>query len=250
MTEQLKTLTRGCCDQPRNMVVLLHGMASNAQDMSDIADFFARDLPETCLVIPEARKHLQLSDQVIERMQQNNPEFEPDHAKSWFEISKWLPLSLKFNRLQAIHDLNQLIDAHLSAHGLSNKDLALFGFSQGGFLALYTAMSRDEPCGAVINHSGPFFGFANAHAQPDTLLLYGEEEVKSIENMHDKLKDHSMFKRMFAQIPYWLYSPEHTYRRLTKYGVNVDYQSVPGLTHSMNEDSLNRAKQFLQHKMF
>jgi predicted esterase len=57
--------------------------------------------------------------------------------------------------------------------GLSDRQIAIAGFSQGGGVALYAGLIRTDPVGCVVAHSAPFYGVENQKSRPPLLYLYG-----------------------------------------------------------------------------
>ena len=50
--------------------------------------------------------------------------------------------------------LDAYLDQQLAARGLTDKDLALVGFSQGTMMALHVALRRAAPCASLVGYSG------------------------------------------------------------------------------------------------
>lgn len=71
---------------------------------------------------------------------------------SWFDI---LGLSESCDEdVSGIHEasvlVKQMIDKEIESTGISSENIILGGFSQGGALALYTALTSDKKLGGVI----------------------------------------------------------------------------------------------------
>lgn len=171
---------------PRHMLVLLHGLGMNAAHMQAEAEKFAEKLPGTLVLIPDAPYTF---DQVlprgqVEAIRQSRPDFDWTAARSWQSRvllgctpEESVSAEARGATAPAVRALNALIDGQLKKYGLKDKDLALYGYSQGGAVALQAALGRPEPCAGVVSHSGYFMGTDEACVTPEILLIAGEREL-------------------------------------------------------------------------
>lgn len=121
---------------PRSMVVFLHGYGADGSDLIGLADVFARALPDTQFVSPDA------------------PGATPMGGREWFPLTLRDPTEYKRGAAAVAPTLNAFLDAELQRYGLDESRLAIVGFSQGAMMALEVAYRRPRPLAAVVGFSG------------------------------------------------------------------------------------------------
>lgn len=148
--------------EPRKLVMLLHGLGANGDDLIALAPYWAQALPEAEFLAP-------------------NAPFPCDMAPfgyQWFSLQDWSPESLLGGVRMAAPILDAFIDQALAERGLTDADLALVGFSQGTMMSLHVAPRRAAPCAAILGYSGALLGSellaTEAVSRPDTLLIHGQ----------------------------------------------------------------------------
>jgi phospholipase/carboxylesterase len=81
--------------------------------------------------------------------------------------------------------LDALIGAELASHGLSERQLALVGFSQGTMMALHVGFRRPSAVAAVVGYSGllvleegkgPEALAEQVRSKPPILLVHGDRD--------------------------------------------------------------------------
>ncbi len=129
--------------KPTSMVVLLHGFGGNGESMRWLAEEWAKVLPDTVFVMPDA------PDQCHE-----NPS--DPKSREWFAIRALDPdTTARVAQIRAIEPvLNDYIDAKLAHYGLHDRQLAIAGISQGAMMALHTAPRRRQACAATVAYNG------------------------------------------------------------------------------------------------
>ncbi|HTK83860.1 MAG TPA: hypothetical protein VL625_02140 [Patescibacteria group bacterium] len=227
----------GETQNPKRIIMALHGMGQHPGYMERAARAFTEKMPGTLVVMPQAPLPIEYSAEKVARIRERyDPGFDPDKARAWFatETSGWPLLSLRllFNSLPVVHQVNALADHYRDKHGLQDRDLGFFGMSQGGAISLYAAIARDKPVAGVVSHSGMFFGFAPAKSRPDVLMITGDDDDMLCNN-------DSAMKSFFVK-------PENAIRRLQRRGIHVNEFWAAGLGHDMNPISLNAAADFLK----
>lgn len=224
---------------PEYLIVLLHGIGGNKARLEKTAEMFAKGIPDSAVVVPEAPfPHLpkearigKIKDYASDRMS--------ERSQSWCEMGLTLPLRIAFNRLQVVNDLNRFIDSRLKDYGLDDSRLVLFGFSQGGGMALHSALKRTRPCAAVIAHSAPFFGLTGAKVRPPVLMLIGEKDIQTIDNL----------KGPGNWLTAFLFSHRRSLERLAERGIGAEEKIVPGLGHKITDETRDIAVDFARKKL-
>jgi len=186
----------------QQLVVLLHGYGRNATLMQKSADEIAARLPQALILMLQAPEEFEAhtSDdgnalRVPEQLRGDDPEgLAPGHRRQWFSIRAASLDDMAHRLQQTAARVNDFISAKIAEYGLTDSDVALMGFSQGGVVALYAAYGRTEPIRCVVGHSTIFMGGPNLHSQPPTLYLYGladeEFSIKRYEEVARHVKAH------------------------------------------------------------
>ena len=230
MNKKLDVIVMGETSNPRHIIVLLHGMTGDYEEMSRIMGTeFAKKIPDALILIPNAPLSIPLSSEEVTNIKKTRPGFQEDKARTWWLPIKpkvMLPLYFRFNMVAAFDRLNEFIDDNLQKYGLKDEDLGIYGFSQGGTLAINSALKRNKPCAAVVCHSGAFPGFIKLRSRPDNVLLItGTDDIKQMSGAPRFLS--------------FLFSHANTMRRLKNKDIKTSEFVYPGYGHSMNNAEIN-----------
>jgi phospholipase/carboxylesterase len=137
-------------------VVFLHGYGADGSDLIALADVFARALPNTQFVAPDA------------------PGTTPMGGREWFPLTLRDPTEYKRGVTAAAPHIHAFLDAELHRYKLDESRLALVGFSQGTMMALEVAYRRPRPLAALVGFSGLCADEEPADLTPaPTLLVHG-----------------------------------------------------------------------------
>lgn len=146
---------------PRQLVVLLHGVGADGQDLIGLAPALARYLPHAAFVAPDAPFPCDLAP----------------FGRQWFSLQDRRPAALLPGLDAAAPLLDAFLDDELAARGLEGRHLALVGFSQGAMLALHAAPRRARAVAAVLGYSGALVGGERladeARSRSPTMLIHG-----------------------------------------------------------------------------
>ncbi len=204
--------------RPDSMVVLLHGVGANGQDLLDLGQYWQGVLPRTVFISPDAPFAFDME------------EFAPG-GRQWFSLAQLDPHSLLQGVKTAAPHLQAYLDGLLQETGLTSDRMALVGFSQGTMMALYAAFRRAGGCAGVVGYSGALMGGElltdEALAKPPVLLIHGEADpVVPV-----------MASRMATQ-------------QLQAAGIDVTLHTVPGLPHSIDQRGLQWGGDFLSGVLY
>jgi len=146
------------------LIILLHGLGADGNDLIGLAPHFAQALPGAAFVSPHAPYPCDMAP----------------FGRQWFSFQVHDPAAvLNGVRAAAVH-LNAFIDKELETFALAEDRLALVGFSQGTMMALHVGLRRARPCAAVIGYSGgliaPELLPAEIASRPPVLLVHGEAD--------------------------------------------------------------------------
>lgn len=146
------------------LVILLHGVGADGNDLIGLAPHLAGALPHAAFVSPHAP-------------------FAYDMAPfgfQWFSLTDLDPARLLAGVRRAAPPLNAFIDAELSRHSLAEDRLALVGFSQGAMMALHVGLWRAKACAGIVALSGALVGpevlAGEIRARPPVLLVHGDQD--------------------------------------------------------------------------
>ncbi len=193
-----------------SLVILLHGVGADGNDLIGLAPRFAVALPEAAFVSPDAPYPCDMAPM----------------GRQWFSIQTQDPAL----RLAAIREaaaiLNAFIDAQLADHGLGDDRLALVGFSQGTMMSLFTAPRRERACAGIMAYSGRLEGgpelAAEIRSRPPVMMVHGDQdELLPVASMTDAAE------------------------RLRDNGIEVETHVRPGLGHGIDEVGLQIGTGFL-----
>jgi len=149
--------------KPSSLVVLLHGYGSNGEDLISLAPYWARALPNTQFVSPNAPEPVPMAP----------------GGYQWFPISRLDPREVEMGVARASGVLEKFIDRELERYQIAPDRLALVGFSQGTMMALHVGLRR-ERLGAIVGFSGalPAAGKLKdeARCNPPVLLVHGDQD--------------------------------------------------------------------------
>lgn len=146
----------------KQLVVILHGWGADGANLIDLAELYAQKLPHAHFIAPNAPEVCEV-----------NP-----YGFQWFSLNDRSPAALLSGVRRAADTLNAALDTTLAEMGLSNKDLALVGFSQGTMLALHAGLRRTPQIACILGYSGMLVGpealAAEITAKPPISLIHGQ----------------------------------------------------------------------------
>jgi len=147
---------------PKQLVILLHGLGADGADLIGLAPHWGEILPDAAFAAP-------------------NAPFPCDMAPmgyQWFSVQDRSAEARLAAARAVAPTLNAFIDRELERVGLGADRLALVGFSQGTMMSLYVAPRRAVEIAAVVGFSGrliaPELLAEEAVSRPPVLLIHGE----------------------------------------------------------------------------
>jgi phospholipase/carboxylesterase len=200
--------------QPRKLVILLHGLGADGNDLIGLAQYWGRLVPDAEFVSPHAPFPCDMAP----------------YGQQWFSLQDRSPAMILAGVKAAAPILDAFIDAELRQHGLTDDKLALVGFSQGTMMSLYTAPRRARAIAGVVGYSGALVGadllLQEAKSKPPVLLVHGEAD------------DIVPFQAMAAAA-----------QGLRAVGIQIETVARPGLPHSIDDVGLTRGGTFLAERL-
>lgn len=158
--------------KPEQLVVFLHGIGVDGNDLIGLAPFYAKILPGARFLAPHGLQKFDMAPT----------------GRQWFSLNDISEDTLDKGVKHAADAVNAYIDDALAESGLSEDKLAIVGFSQGTMTALYLAFRRPRPIAALVGYSGALIApeklYHEIVSRPPTLLVHGaEDEVVPPQNL-------------------------------------------------------------------
>jgi phospholipase/carboxylesterase len=198
--------------KPRRLVILLHGLGADGNDLIGLAPYWARLLPDAEFVSPNAPFPCDMAP----------------YGYQWFSSQDRSPEAVLGGVRAAAPILDAFIDEALEQRGLGSGDLALVGFSQGTMMSLFVGLRRVEPVAGIVGFSGrllaPELLASELRSRPPILLAHGTED---------------------PLVPYSSLAAAET--MLKAAGVPVETVTSVGIGHSIDDQGLRRGGQFLKN---
>lgn len=190
----------------QRLLVVLHGVGSNADNMFETAQHFARMRPDAEVLIPDALF----------------PWSGGRSGREWYSLQN-ITDGERAGRVEpSAIALSAWLDEELAARQLDGSKLIIVGFSQGAGLAEWLAVRR-KPAPVSVALSGRFFEATGVKAEgARVLVVHGTED---------------------RVVP--LSYGEAAVTQLQARGANVEFEVFPGLGHTIDQRVLTRVQQFL-----
>jgi phospholipase/carboxylesterase len=197
--------------RPKQLVILLHGLGADGNDLIGLAPYWAPLLPEAAFVAPNAPFPCDMAP----------------YGHQWFSVQDRSPEAVLAAVRAAASILDGFIDEALAERGLHESELALVGFSQGTMMSLFVGLRRARPVAGIVGFSGrllaPELLADELRSRPPILLVHGSED---------------------PVVPYASLAAAET--ALERAGVAVETLTCPGIGHSIDENGLRRGGHFLK----
>jgi phospholipase/carboxylesterase len=196
--------------KPKRLVILLHGLGADGNDLIGLAPYWAPLLPDAEFLSPNAPFPCDMAPYGYQWLSSRDPSREARLAGA----------------RAAATILDAFIDDELAKRELTEADLALVGFSQGTMMSLFVGPRRERALAGIVGFSGrliaPELFAGELRSRPPVLLAHGTDD---------------------PLVPFDSMAEAET--ALTATGITVETLTCVGMGHSIDEDGLRRAGQFL-----
>ncbi|MFL9889141.1 dienelactone hydrolase family protein [Paraburkholderia agricolaris] len=194
----------------RALVVLLHGVGSNARDLMPLADIWSESLPDVAFTSLDGTEA-----------------FDGGFGgRQWFSLRDVNEGNRETRVAAGYPALRRVLEAELAYWQLPFDRLALVGFSQGSIMAMHHVATSAEGAAAVIAYSGRLASVIVAQNRTPLTFVHGEEdEVIPVQEL------------------------EYAADAFNSAGYAVDAYALPGIGHTINADGVELGKQALEHAL-
>ena len=193
----------------KQLVIFCHGVGADGNDLIGLAPYFARVLPDAKFVSPNAPEQFDMAPS----------------GYQWFSITN--PNADRLLGVQAATPiLNNYIDQQMGAHGLSEAETALVGFSQGTMMSLHVGLRREKKLAGIVGYSGRLIGpdllQTEMKTRPPVMLVHGEiDEVVPSSSLKDAVS------------------------ALAGMGIDAKWEMRPDLGHGLDDRGIMMGMDFL-----
>ncbi len=210
----LDALTLDATDAPpRSVLVVFHGYGATAEDLLPLAPSFAAVLPETAQVFLQAPDTCDIGGVVT--------------GRAWFPLSL-LSYEEIVSGLRAVESsVAEALDALATHYKVPCHRIALFGFSQGGMVALQAACHADRAWLAAV-------GIATRFVEPHDLRASASDKTTPLLMVHGDEDEVVPFEQ-----------GSKTASMLREQGYNLTWLARAGLGHAIDAVALQSSCDFL-----
>jgi len=157
----------------KQIILLLHGYGSNGDDLISFADVWRDVFPDALFLSPNAPEPVPFSY----------------GGYQWFAIDELTAEAMAAGVARAAPVINRFIDRQLERHGLTERDMALVGFSQGTMMSLYVGPRRERQLAGILGYSGlltdPAALAREVRTRPPVMLIHGAADpMVPVASMH------------------------------------------------------------------
>ena len=193
----------------KQLIIFLHGYGADGRDLLSLGETFAESLQHAAFSAPDAPYPGEMG-----------------FGRQWFSLPTISFPILAAGVAGAIPILNNYIDQQLARFSLTERSLALVGFSQGAMMALSTGLRRRQPLAGIVACSGALADptlASEIRSRCPVLLVHGDaDQVVPFAAMAD------------------------AEAKLKAIGVKAESVVRPGLGHGIDPPAIATSYRFLQ----
>src|SRR5579871_214074 len=149
----------------KQLVVFLHGLGSDGNDLIGLGPMFAERLPDAEFISPNAPFPFDMAP----------------FGRQWFSLQTVSNASALAGVKKVAPILDAYLDQELESRGLTDAELVLIGFSQGTMMSLHVGLRRASPVAAIVGYSGrliaPELLGKELKSKPPVLLVHGDADA-------------------------------------------------------------------------
>lgn len=145
----------------QQLVVLLHGLGANGDDLIGLGRHWQALLPGCAFIAPNAPEPCDMGGS----------------GYQWFSLQNRSEAAIIAGLQRARPVLDGWLDGLLKTFKLEARHCALVGFSQGTMLALPAGLQRKQPLAGLLGYAGALYGTVPPNQTPVCLIHGTEDEV-------------------------------------------------------------------------
>jgi phospholipase/carboxylesterase len=194
----------------KGLVVLMHGVGSNARDLMPLADIWSETLPDVAFTSLDG-----------------TDAFDGGFGgRQWFSLRDVNEANREQRVSAAYPALRGVLEAELAHWQVPFGRLALVGFSQGSIMALHHVATSAEGAAGVVAYSGRLASAIVARNGTPLTLIHGEaDEVIPVRELEDAADAFS------------------------NAGYTVDAYALPGIGHTIDADGVALGREALERAL-
>ena len=204
---------------PTRALIIIHGYGQNGHSLRWMTDNLKKSMPDMAFYYPTA------------------PDRAPVGGYQWFVIpnigeqikEKALYDVMMEGAMKNVQTLHDLVDEIHEKLNLPYENIYVAGFSQGGLMALLTALTNPHKIPAAVSFSGvpllftPDFTQNSVKNYPDILVIQGTKDVVIPKD-----------------------SLQMTTETLTEIGIEPTVRVIEGMAHQIDREALKAAIEFIK----
>ena len=193
------------------LVILCHGLGADGNDLIGLAPYFAQVVPNAKFLSPNAPFTCDMAA----------------YGYQWFSLQERTEEAMLAGAQMAHPILDAFIDHQLETHNLTEDKLVLIGFSQGTMMSLFTAPRRKQAVAGVVGYSGRLIGkdlaASETRCHPPMVMINGDQDELVPPDVQPIAVE-----------------------ALSAAGIEIEGHIRPGLGHSIDEEGIRIAQDFLR----
>lgn len=215
-------------EQPKTMVIALHGYTRNANYMLDCLTHLGFNASETVLIAPNAPE--KVPNEII--IEYNIDNIDTDQYRQWFALDDiWIDGKTYdreecYQRVNGITvDIIEFIEEQLKSYDLQYENLFLLGFSQGATVVNHIGLKMQKPCAGIISLGGFVISpelLESDISRPPILIINGADDTVVSQSFYDE-----------------------SVQFFESNDFDLEQHLIPDLDHFMNEKMMNYVNDFI-----
>jgi predicted esterase len=227
-------------EKPTSLIVYLHCLEGDTDLSYRYLHFLQSKIPGADVIAVQA------PIKVIK-----SPRFPNPKGYMWFpfggsilsQVETWL--THIFKRLTIAEQVEAFTKNQLEKRGLKEENLAYYGYSMGGIVALQTGLTGDKPVAAIVSRSSVVVPFTKVKSKSKVFLQMGELD-DGFNKPATPLPKKGFLKQVFTAVANRLsLSHVNSVKRLQEQNVPVTEKVYPKQVHEQTYEAWKDAVDFM-----
>lgn len=154
-------------ENAKKIVILIHGYGSDSEAMSVMPE--AINIPNAVYIIPEGPEVCKGNEEIG---------VEVGHGRQWFDLTNFNVEEISGKLANEVDHFKFFISQISDQYKIPTEKIAIFGFSQGAFMASHLAMEIEKIAGSVSSSGGVFANVLSSAKRSENpiVLTHGTED--------------------------------------------------------------------------